>query len=148
MTIIFESFLTILGCIGFGILFNIRGKKIFFASIGGGISGFFYLIFLKYTNSTVISLFIASISCSIYSEILARYLKTPVTTIVISSIIPLVPGAGMYYTMFEAIQGNISKAVELGLNTFASAGSIALGVIFVSTITKQLNRSKNSIKKL
>ena len=142
MTILLQSFLTIIGCIGFGILFNIRGKKLFYASIGGGISWFFYLICLKYTNSTIISLFIASISCSVYSEILARYLKTPVTTIVISSIIPLVPGAGMYYTMYEAIQGNIATSVELGLNTIASAGSIALGVIFVSTITKQINKSK------
>ena len=44
----------------------------------------------------------------------------------------------MYYTMLEAVNGNVSKSLDLGLNTLASAGTLALGIIFVSTITKLL----------
>ena len=84
---------------------------------------------------TISSLFISSIAFSVYSEICARILKTPVTTIIICALIPLVPGAGMYYTMYEIISGNSSKALELGLNTIANAGTLALGIIFVSTIS-------------
>ena len=45
--------------------------------------------------------------------------------------------------MYEAVNGNIMESIELGLNTLASAGSLALGVIFVSTITKLLMSTKN-----
>lgn len=133
---------------GFGIIFNIKGIKLIFASIGGGISWLCYLYLNNNGISTILSLFISSIIFSIYSEICARYLKTPVTTLVICALIPLVPGAGMYYTMYETILGNVSGAVELGLNTLASAGVLALGVIFVSTITRQVVNLKKVKEKL
>ncbi len=131
-----------LASLGFGIIFNIKGKNLIFASIGGAISWFSYLYLKENYIGDILSLFISSILFSIYSEICARLLKTPVTTLVICALIPLVPGSGMYYTMYETISGNISRAVELGLNTLASAGTLALGVIFVSTITKQVTNLK------
>ncbi|NRZ46042.1 uncharacterized membrane protein YjjB (DUF3815 family) [Clostridium beijerinckii] len=133
-----------LASLGFGIIFNIKGKNLIFASIGGAISWFSYLYLKENYIGDILSLFISSILFSIYSEICARLLKTPVTTLVICALIPLVPGSGMYYTMYETISGNISRAVELGLNTLASAGTLALGVIFVSTITKQVTNLKKS----
>ena len=54
----------------------------------------------------------------------------------------------MYYTMYEIISGNSSKALELGLNTIANAGTLALGIIFVSTITKQVTNFKKIKKQL
>ena len=48
----------------------------------------------------------------------------------------------MYYTMREAVLGNISKSLELGLNTLASAGTLALGVLFVSTLTRLILSAK------
>ena len=48
----------------------------------------------------------------------------------------------MYYTMREAISGNVSKSLELGLNTLASAGVLALCVLFVSTITRLILSNK------
>ncbi|MGG7176299.1 threonine/serine exporter family protein [Clostridium paraputrificum] len=139
---ILETFVSVIASFGFGIIFNIKGSKLLFASLGGGLSWFVYALFLNLNYSTTASLFISSICFSIYSEIFARILKTPVTTLVICCLIPLVPGAGMYYTMYEAITGNVSGSLELGLNTIASAGTLALGIIFVSTITRQLNNLK------
>ena len=133
---------------GFGIIFNIKGKNLIFAAIGGGLSWFCYLYLINNRMSTILSLFSSSIIFSIYSEICARYLKTPVTTTIICALIILVPGAGMYYTMYETIKGNISGAVEVGLTTLASAGALALGVIFVSTITKQVTNIKKMKEKL
>ena len=130
------SFVAFIVTFGFGILFNIKGKKLIFAAIGGGISWYFYSLPLSLGLSEVSSLFISTLVFSTYSEVLARIFKTPVTTFVVCALIPLVPGSGMYYTMREAISGNISKSLELGLNTLASAGTLALGVLFVSTLTR------------
>lgn len=143
-----QVIVALIASFGFGVIFNIKGMNLIFAAIGGGLSWFCYLYLNNYGISTILSLFISSIIFSIYSEICARYLKTPVTTLVVCALIPLVPGAGMYYTMHETILGNVSGAVELGLNTLASAGALALGVIFVSTITRQVVNLKMVKEKL
>jgi len=140
---ILDSLLAFISSFGFGILFNIKGKNLFFAALAGTISWFVYIFFKENGYSEVSSLFISSLIFSIYSEICARKLKTPVTTLIICGLIPLVPGAGMYYTMYEIISGNSLAALNSGLNTIASAGTLAIGIIFVSTITKQINNLKN-----
>ncbi len=143
-----QTFVSFMASLGFGIIFNIKGKNLIFAALGGGLSWFCYLFFSRFSTSDAVSFFLSSIIFSIYSEICARILKTPVTTIVVCALIPLVPGAGMYYTMYETITGNVSGAIELGLTTLANAGSLALGVIFVSTITRQITNLKNIKAKL
>lgn len=140
--IIFITLVSFFATFGFCIAFNIRGKKIIFAAFGGAISWFFYSLPLELGLSEISSLLISSIIFSIYSEVMARIFKTPVTTFVVCALIPLVPGSGMYYTMREAVAGNISKSLELGLNTLASAGTLALGVLFVSTITRLIFAAK------
>ena len=145
---IIEALISFIACFGFGILFNIKGKKLIFAALGGGLSWFCYLFFSSYNISEAISFFLSSIIFSAYSEICARFLKTPVTTIIICSLFPLVPGSGMYYTMYAVITGDIAESIHLGLNTLANAGGLALGVIFVSTITKQLTNIKHLKSKL
>ena len=140
--IIIMTLISFVATLGFGIAFNIKGKKLFFAAVGGGISWFFYSLFLEVGLSEISSLFISSILFSIYSEVLARIYKTPVTTFVVCALIPLVPGSGMYFTMLSAINGDIAESLELGLKTLASAGTLALGVLFVSTITKLIFQYK------
>ncbi|MCF0149108.1 MAG: threonine/serine exporter family protein [Clostridium sp.] len=127
----------------FGIVFNIKGKNLFFAAICGALGWFVYKLSLFFGYSDITSLFLASLALSIYSEIFARILKTPVTTFVIAALIPLVPGGGMYYTMVEAITGDIMKSLEIGIKTIASAGALALGIILVSTLTKTFMKNKS-----
>jgi len=130
---------TFIATLSFSILANIRGKNLIFASLGGGFTWFIYLLTTNYIHTSyILCFFIASIFAAIYSEIMARILKTPVTTFVISAIIPLVPGGGMYYTMSESVQGNIDKSLNLGIQTLAIAGTIAIGVFLVSSLSKTL----------
>jgi len=88
----------------------------------------------------------ASIIIGIYSEIMARILKSPVTTFAVCAMIPLVPGNGMYYTMYESVNGNAAKALSTGVQTMASAGAIAVGVLLVSSVTKIINSKKATNK--
>lgn len=120
------------------IIFNIRGKNLIFGSLGGGLTWIIYLITFKFSNSNNLAFFIASAFSGVYSEVMARLLKTPVTTFVTCTIIPLVPGGGMYYTMYEFVQGNIDKAQTLGIETLSIAGAIAVGILLVSSITRLL----------
>ena len=149
-TMITQSIFAFFATLGFGILFNIKGHKLFYAGLGGGISWFISLYCESLGFDTTSSFFITSVIFSIYSEVMARILKTPVTTLIICALIPLVPGGGMYYTMYEAINGNIMESIELGLHTMASAGSLALGIIFVSTLTRLFmsDKRKREVREL
>lgn len=126
----------------FGIIFNIKGKNLFFSAVCGSIGWFVYKFSMKLGASDTMAMFLASVALSGYSEIFARILKTPVTTFVIAALIPLVPGGGMYYTMVEAINGDIMNSLEIGIKTIALAGVLAIGVILVSTVTKTMKNLK------
>ena len=130
---LFSSFLASLG---FGILFNIKGKNLILAGIGGAIGGMVYKLVLFLGGSEMIAMFLGAVVFSLYSEILARVCKTPVTTFIICALIPLVPGGGMYRTMQQAIAGNIDKALAIGLNTISIAGVLVLGILLVSTLMR------------
>ncbi|WP_446899385.1 threonine/serine exporter family protein [Clostridium sp. LBM24168] len=134
---IINSIYALIATLCFAVLSNTRGKNLIFSSIGGGISWFIYLFIHFHLNlSNILAYFVAALIGAIYSEIMARILKTPVTTFVIGAIIPLVPGGGMYNTMFETVQGNIDKSLETGIRTLTIAGTIAVGVFSVSSISK------------
>lgn len=139
---IFEVLASFCATIGFGILFNIKGKNLIFAGIGGGISWFMYEGGVLLGFSVIASMFVSALVFSTYSEICARVLKTPVTTIVVCALIPLVPGGGMYYTMYDAINGNAVATWDKASSTLLSAGALALGVIFVSSVTKLILKPK------
>lgn len=130
--------------LGFGILFNIKGKNLFLAAIGGSLGGIVYQLCFNMGASDLSAMFIASICISLYSEILARIAHTPVTTYIICALIPLVPGGGMYHTMLAAIQGKVIDALTLGLETITIAGALVLGILLVSTITKGITKRKKA----
>lgn len=126
--------------LGFGILFNVRDKNLFYASLGGALGWLVYLISMNLNNSPMMSTFIASLVISIYAEIFSRVLKNPVTLFLICALIPLVPGSGMYYTILAAVQGDVMLSLNKGIETLSIAGTIALGIITVSTLSRLIQR--------
>ncbi|HBC97024.1 MAG TPA: hypothetical protein DC034_09565 [Clostridium sp.] len=148
---IINSIYILIATLCFGIIGNVRGKNLIFSAVGGGITWFFYLVSSHYIgSSSILCFFIASVFASIYSEIMARILKTPVTTFIIGAIIPLVPGGSMYNAMLQYVQGNISQSLSIALKTLAIAGSIAVGIFFISSLfkaftlfTRNLSRHKS-----
>lgn len=128
----------------FGILFNIKGEKLFYSALGGGISYLLYFVLLSAGYSQISSTFFVSILIGTYGEIMARVIKTPVTIFIISAIIPLVPGGGLYYTMYYTISENYSEALKYGMDTFQIAVIIVISVLLVGTISKFINKIKKS----
>ena len=51
---------------------------------------------------------------------------------------PLVPGRGMYYTMYYLTHHNLSGGASMGLTTLSTAGSIALGLLVTGGIFMML----------
>ena len=133
---LFQIIAAFIGSLGFAILYNIRGKKLVFSSLGGFLSWSLFLLFGLLIESEPIRYFIVSVSATLYSELMARILKTPTTTFITTALIPLIPGGSLYYTMTNAFSGNLQSFIEKGLYTLGLAGALAAGIIVTLGIAK------------
>ncbi|MCB5247074.1 MAG: threonine/serine exporter family protein [Candidatus Cloacimonetes bacterium] len=132
-----------LSILGFSIRVNLRGWKIFFLALGGGLSWAIYLIFLYYSDSLLFSIFCSVILVCSYSEIVARLLKVPVSVFVTCVIIPLVPGSNLYYAMQGFISGNSALAAQNSYKVLLISGTIAMAIAVVSSVTNLIFRLRN-----
>lgn len=135
-----QIFAAIMTSFGFGIMFNIRGKNLFHTGVAGGISWLVYLLGTRANLSVGLVYFLATFCLSLYSEIIARKIKTTVTAILIPALIPLAPGGGIYYTMYNLIDKNYPMALEKGITTFIIAGSMAIGIFAVANIMRVIDK--------
>ena len=131
-----QIFAAMLGSLGFALIFNIHGSGFFLCVLGGGICWAVYSIMLHFGVSDLIAYFTASVIGAIYAESMARIRKYPAISYLVISIIPLIPGAGVYYTTNHLVRGDMSSFSAQGIHTIAIAGAIAVGILTVSTIVQ------------
>lgn len=135
-TLIYNFFVVMVGCVGFCILVNIPRKNLFPAAITGAAGYLLYITLISYDMSKAASVFLAACLVALLGEVLARLHKEASTIYVIPGIIPLVPGAGAYYTMTNFINENYEQALVFGRDTMFAAGSIALALLVVGSFTR------------
>lgn len=127
-----------LACIPFCLLFNIH-EGIFICAAGGALGWFVYLISAPFAQSDIAQAFLAAMAISAYAEIMARIRKCPVIGYLLVAFFPLVPGGGIYYTMEYAINGETQLFLETFLHTLGLAGSLAVGVLLVTSFVRMMN---------
>ncbi|PKN72812.1 MAG: hypothetical protein CVU50_05675 [Candidatus Cloacimonetes bacterium HGW-Cloacimonetes-3] len=132
-----------LAILGFSIRVNLKGVKIVYTALSGGLCWVFYLIALYYSNSVLFSVFVSIILVCIYSEIVAPRLRTPVSVFVTCAIIPLVPGRGLFQSMQLYIAGNNIEASQSIMQTLLIAGTISIAIAVVSSATNLLHKMLN-----
>lgn len=124
------------GCIGFSILFNIHGPGMLLCTLGGIADYAIYALCLKAGLAPGTAFFAGTAFSALYSEIMARVRKYPTICYLVVSIIPLIPGASLYYTMRQAVDGAMDKFVSQGLFTAEITGIMAASIILVSSLVR------------
>ncbi|WP_088227493.1 threonine/serine exporter family protein [Desulfosporosinus sp. FKB] len=132
----FQIILAFMGSLGFSILFNIRGRKIWYAALGGMLAWVIYLLGGLWLRGEMTQYFISAIIVTFYSEICARIEKTPATTFLTAAIIPLVPGRALYYSMSYAINNRFVEFADYGSYTVRIAVAIAAGIMVASSLSR------------
>ena len=128
-----------LGTLGFSILFHIRGKKLVFSTLGGLISWAVFLGLEFLLPGEAVRYLITAAVITVYGEILARKEKTPTTTFLVPSVIPLIPGGALYYTMNYALNEQWSEFARQAFYTLELALALAVGIIAVTTAVRLLS---------
>lgn len=134
------------GTLGFAVLFNIRGARFIFGGIGGFLSWLLFVLFSRILPSEPINYFLVAMLISAYAEVMARVLKTPTTTFITISLIPLIPGGSLYYTMAYAFESKTTLFLEKGIYTLKLAAALALGIIITTTATRIFYKFRASRK--
>ena len=134
------------GCVGFSILFNIHGPGGLLCALGGVITWAVYCIFWHFSGNSLLSNFAATLTAAIYAEIMARVRKYPAISYLVVSIFPLLPGAGIYYTINFFVQGDLNAFTVQGTQTISVAGVIAVGILIVSTSVRSLTEWRKKKK--
>ena len=128
-----QLFACLIGCIGFSFIFNIHGPGILLCALGGVLAWAAYMIVIALGGTEFSGYLWAAIFSSAYSEVMARIRKYPAISYLVVSIFPLIPGASVYYTMTYAVTGDMANFASAGMRTIGIAGSIAVGILLVST---------------
>lgn len=136
MTEIFIQLLTsLLGALGFSLLFNVERRHLFLCSLGGVITWAVYLVgrdVLLFPE--IASAAVSAAACQLFSEAMARLLKAPVTAFCIPALVPLIPGGSLFRTMDAAIGKDWALFRLYGGSTLQVALGIAVGLSFITAL--------------
>lgn len=131
--------------IGFSLFFHVPKKELLLCGGIGALGWLVYLLCLHFNASLIIANFAGALIVSEGSIMLARLRKMPVTIFLISGIIPLVPGAATYQTMYAVLTGNHMEALGYASYAFQSAAVIA-GAIVLTTMLPRIFGASNKVK--
>lgn len=134
-----------LATVCFSIFLNAPKKELVYCGLTGAFGWITYCILKLLNFNSIFSNFAASFVVGQISEFLAKKLKKPAILFVIPGIVSLVPGLGLYKTMFYLVQGNYDLAFSMGTDAVLISGAIALGILVNTSISrtiKTLNKSK------
>ena len=125
-----------ISAIAFSILFRAPLKQFLAISIiggigmlvnvGGGIIGY----------GDVLTCFVGSCIMAILAEITSRIRKDATTLFILPGIIPFVPGKTLYQAMVSVLDSDFTGAASSGSEALIISGSIALAIIFVTSLTR------------
>lgn len=126
----------------FSVLFGLHSADVLLAS-GGAAIGWTVFQLIPQTGSPAFAAFLAALAAGLYSELAGWFRARPATVYMIASIIPLVPGGGMYYTMLSILEGESSRSVDLIMATLMTAFAIAAGLAIANALGRMVSAASS-----
>lgn len=141
---ILDFLLTLLAIDAFSVLFCTPKEQRFFCALTGALGWISYQLLLRMGSNFVFASLLASFHITFLSRLFAALRQTPVTVYLMPGILPLVPGAGIYYTSYYLIMQEMQVCAAKGVETFQIAGAIVLGITFAFSLPQDFfQRKKN-----
>ncbi len=92
-----------------------------------------YVLFLL-LHGSVLAYFLCGLMAGLLCELTARLKRMATTLFLISAIIPVVPGLGLYRTMMFVAANDYTAAIQMGTETLVGIGAIALGLTIATAV--------------
>lgn len=137
-----------LGCIGFGMMFKVKGKQLLWSGVGAFFTWIIYCLVFDATESNFQATLLGSAFVAVFAEAMARVNRAPATIFLTTSVFPVVPGKALYNMMYYLVMKEYAVSKESGWSLLMSCLGIALGFIAVEIPTKyltMLNRKRKGL---
>lgn len=134
--IILQVVSAFVGVVTLAVLFQVPKRYLLLTGVTGAVGWFVQLTMTELLENQVFVAFLAAFSVAVVSQIFARISKAPVTLYLVTGILPLVPGIGMYRTVYYLLQGNNKETSHYFAYTLQVAGMIALAIFVVDSFFK------------
>ena len=132
--------LAYMATIGFSLIFNVPVKELAFCGIAGAFGWLVYQAVMSLSPGVVAASFAAALVIAYISRAFSFRRKMPANLYMIPGVIPLVPGAGIYYTMYYIINGDNTEAILRGIETMMISGVIAIGLLIILSLPQGMFR--------
>lgn len=129
-----RSFGAFFAVISFGLLLEMPRQYSLRAGAVGGAGWLVYLLVETFTLSAPMAAFLSSLVVAGTSHLFARRLKAPVTVFLVAGILPSVPGASIYRSVYYVMNDNRSMSTYYLIQTLQIAGAIAMAVFFMDSL--------------
>ena len=140
----FIEFLLCFGAVlAFCVLLNVPKQTVVCSSAISGIAYVIYRLILIEAEREILAYFLATVFIAVASEICARIYKKPSPVFIFPAIIPLVPGVGLYNSMYCLVQGDQAGFGVHAANTVFIAGAIAIAVAVVHILARSLTMRRS-----
>ena len=98
-----------------------------------GLAGWAIYLYTEQFTSVLMATFMSGLVLAIISHILAR-------TTLIPAILTIVPGAGMYQTVYYLFTSDTQQALSSLVGTIGAAGAIAIAIFIVDALVAVVKR--------
>lgn len=132
-----EILSAVVGTVSFSVLFGVPREYYPYCGFIGGAGWLVYCLaelFLPGSGPC----FVATAVVILLSRTAAVVKRCPVTIFLIAGIFPLVPGAGVYWTVYHIVMEELFLAVSTGYSAMKEAIAIVMGIVFVFELPQKL----------
>ena len=140
---VFQVVSAFVGVVAVAVTFQVPKKNLVLAGLTGAGGWMVELILEEILQGSIFAAFFAAFLVAILAQIFARVSKAPVTLYLVTGILPLVPGVGMYLTVYYLLQSNRELTSYYLSYTLQIAGMIALAIFAVDSFFKMLYKKRS-----
>lgn len=142
-----QTLATFMLTVSFCVILAAPRSEWIFCGISGIVSYLVNQLILTSGIHQILATLGAAMALSLSSRMLAVLRRQPVTVYLMPGIFPLAPGAGIYFTAYYLIAGDMEAFSQEGMKTLETAVAIALGIVFASGLPQKNLRPKGDAGK-
>ena len=142
-----QTLATFMLTVSFCVILAAPRSEWIFCGISGIVSYLVNQLILTSGIHQILATLGAAMALSLSSRMLAVLRRQPVTVYLMPGIFPLAPGAGIYFTAYYLIAGDMEAFSQEGMKTLETAVAIALGIVFASGLPQKNPRPKGDAGK-
>ena len=127
---------------GFALVFKSAVNQSFYAGIGGFLNWGCYLFVQRLYDNEFMAVMAGAAFVAAYAYLMSRMHRAPATIFLTTSIMPVIPGATLFYMMHGFVQEDYALASQQAVSLAQTCLAIAFGFLIVEIASRYMGTKK------